>query len=456
MLKFLPFIFTLLSYFFLKLNGLGIRISDANIYWYNGYLLNQGKILYKEIPFANFPLFAYISSFYNMITGGSLKLFFLTPTIEVIIIANLIFYITYHSRKKYFEAYLASILYLFSFIILSTSDHQTGVFSASLFAVLSYLFLQKKHFGFSAFFLALTFLTKAYFLPVVLASFFFISYEKIKLKEKITFYLVFSFAVLILLLPSLFQAPSQFLGNIFGFSLTRPQGLSKSGIAWFFMLHDFILFILLVFNIANIRRNIFFGILSLGGILFFFLYKDVYYLYLNFLVPFICLSLPEFLFFIRKKVKIQTAVIPIIIGVFLLYNIVLYISSFQGLQRIEKIDEIVKIIKKENPSYLYGPNTIIPALLYLTNTPPLEGIFDAHPYFFREKKYDKKILTDKALSSKTIIVTNGIYYPAQIDEKILDDEIIDKDRVKKSCNIIGSFPIYAEGITNRINIFKCY
>lgn len=152
----------------------------------------------------------------------------------------------------------------------------------------------------------------------------------------------------------------------------------------------------------------------------------------------------------------QKLVIPTIIFIFLTFNFFIYFSSYKNLQKINDIDAIVSLIKKGKPSYLYGVNDITPALLILTKIPPLGGVNDAHEYFFTKDVYDKKVLTQKAILSKTIIISHGANYPeVNVKQNILD-EIFDKEKIYKACKIILSVPVQAEGVANRINFFKCY
>lgn len=131
--------------------------------------------------------------------------------------------------------------------------------------------------------------------------------------------------------------------------------------------------------------------------------------------------------------------------------------GFRNLQKIEQINVIVENILKEKPVFLYGANDITPALLYLTKITPLENVFDANPIAFRKKIFDKEFLTQKAILQKTIIITHGAYYPqADIQEKILDDDILNKKIIEKSCRFLSSFPVQTEGVANQINLFKCY
>lgn len=454
MKKIIPLLLLIFFFLAIKIANNGVRLSDTNIYFNIAYQIFQGKVLYKDIFFSNFPFFSYISSFYYIITGKNIQLFYFTSTIEIAIITIFIYLIVYKKTKDYIASIMSSLLYIFSFMVLSTSDHQTGIFTASLFAVLSLYFLKEKPL-LSGILIASSFLTKAYLLPIVLSFYGYLIIKKGK-EKIIKFSVGFVLASILILLPFLLLVPKELFSDIFGFSLTRPAGLSKINILWFFITKDFPLFILLIFNLFNIKKNILFGLISISSIIFFFSYQDIYYLYLNFLTPFLCISFYELYSSMRKNLNIQNMVIPTVIFAFLLYNLFTYLSAYKNLGRIQEIDKIIKIIIKEKPNYLYGVNDITPALIVLANIPALENVNDAHEYFFTRKIYDKELLTNKAVKSKTIIITHGADYPQYNLKQDVLDNIFVKEIIYKNCKNILSVPVLSEGDTNRINLFKCY
>lgn len=455
MKRIIPLVFLISFFLIIKIVNNSVRLSDTNIYFNIAYQIFQGKLLYRDIFFSNFPFFSYVSSFYYLLSGKNIDFFYLTSAIEVSVITAFIYLIVYKKTKDYIASIISSLLYIFSFMVLSTSDHQTGVFTASLFAVLSYYFLQEKKMFLSGIFIAISFLTKAYFLPILVSLYAYLAIKR-EWKKSLKFSIGLAAAGLIILLPFLIQAPKDFFSDIFGFSLSRPIGLSKINIMWFFLTRDLPLFVLLLFNIVNIRRNILFGLISISSIIFFLGYQDIYYLYLNFLTPFLCISFYELYYFLKNKLNLQRMVIPTIILVFLLYNLIIYLSAYRNLGKFPEINKVIEIILEEKPHYLYGVNDITPALLAITNIPALENVHDAHEYFFTKDIYDKKLLTDKAIKSKTIVIAHGADYPQYNIKQDITDNIFVKDSIYKFCKIILSVPVQAEGDANRINLFKCY
>ncbi len=453
--KIIPFFLFVLLFFLIKLSTFGIRLSDSNIYWYTGYELLQGNMLYRDIFFTNFPLFAYISAFYVFLLQGNLNLFFLTPALEAIITGTLISGYTLYKTRQYIPATLSGVVYLFSFLVLSTTDHQTGVFIASLCAVLAFILFDTKRYIFAGVFLGLTLMIKAYFLPVAFAFFVALLLQK-KIKPFLFLSISMLATILVVLTPSLLFARNDFLTDVFAYSLTRGAGIPKWDIGQFFIFHDILLFLLLVWSIFLIRKQLFFGLAALFGITFFFAYQDIYYLYLNFAVPFLALSYASLHTSIHRKIPIQSGIVPTLILFFVCINLFSYFSGFHTLQRVEHIEDLKKSIQKAEPSFLYGPNDITPALAYLTNTPLLNNIVDTNTNIFRKGFLNASTLTTDALQKKTVIITHGAFYPQYNVQEFVLDEIVDKHKILKECELLDSVPIQAEGVTNRINVFSCY
>lgn len=460
MKKYWPYLLLALLFLLLKLASLGIRLSDTNIYFYTGYQLLQGKILYKDVFFTNFPLFPYISSLYALITGGSLIAYYFTAAVEAVITGFFIYLIVLKQYKNSLLSLLCAALYLCSFMLLSTTDHQSGVFIASLFAITSYYFYTEKKFLLTGIFIGVSLMTKAYFLPIFLTYVSIIIWDlkekKLKRGEVGKFLGGFLGSVGVIMLPTLVFAPRDFIRDVFEYSLTRSEGIPKFRIFWFFITHDILISASLIYSIIMIRAHRFFGILSLLGLAFFFLYKDVYYLYLNFLLPFMSLAFANLYIALEKRLTVQTMVLPTIVGIMLMINLFIYLNGYQSLQRIQNLQQLTDTINTINPPYLYGGNGVTPALAYLTKTPLVNPSIDMNSNIFRKGFLSAEKLTDEALVKNAMFVGEGIDYPEFNAYQPITDEIIDiKQLEKKQCTLVKAVPIKTEGYQNRINLISC-
>ncbi|KKQ01531.1 MAG: hypothetical protein US11_C0007G0024 [Candidatus Roizmanbacteria bacterium GW2011_GWA2_36_23] len=444
-----PFVFLAI-----KLSQLGIRISDTNVYFYTAYEILKGKILYKDIFFTNFPLFPYVSSFYLMLSKGNINWYYATAVLEVVLSSMLIANIVYKKSKKIYLSLLSQVFYLFSFIILTTSDHQSGVFLASLLSLIAYEFYDKKRFIISGIFLGLMIMVKAYYFPIAAAFFL---HLLLKQKNKIP---SFSLGVIISILATLAffisVAGEKLVADVFHYSLFRSQGISKGRIFSFFILNDPLLFLAFCYSFFQWRKNLLLVIIGLFSFILLIFYQDIYYLYLNLLVPFLVFSFSDAMIKFEDNLKQGRLFIVGTICLFILVGFTKYMSSYANLQKIEQIEKLVKIIKKESPDFIYGSMGIAPALAYLSDTPLLEGVIDTNDNLFYKGVLNAKHMTRAVFRHKTMVVSTGSYYPGQGVDQQLSEAIFDKELIENGCDMVESLAVKAEGIINRINLFKCY
>lgn len=451
----IPFFVGAGVYLVFKLLTLSIRLSDSNIYFVTASHLAHGSLLYRDIFFTNFPLHPYISVIYYFLLGGSLKWYFFTPALEASVVAILIYIVVLSRTKSYLVSTLSGFVYLFSVLLLITTDHQTGVFLASIFAVLSYFFNMRKQYVLVGVMCALMLLVKAYFLPVALT---YVAYFLLhrQFRELLRFCLGGVGVGLVALLPFLLFARQEILSQIFGYSLTRSAGIPKAEVARFFLFRDFLIVAILVFNAFCIRKRLFWGLFSIFALLFFVFYQDTYYLYLNYTLPFAALSFSYLYKYLERVLHAQKFVLPTFLGLFFLWNMHVAYSGFATLGSINQIEEIVELVKSVSPEYVYGNNDIAPAVSYLSGVPQLGGIVDTNENMFRNGVLDANRITEDIFSNKTILVLHSAYYPQLGIENDSFSEILDGEQVKNKCVLLKRFPVHAEGVTNAVAVFRCY
>lgn len=453
MYKYLPFILVSIVFLLIKISGFGIRLSDTNIYFYTAYLLTQGNFLYKDIFFTNFPLLPYVSVLYYYLFSGNLSLYTFSATGEVILVSFLIYLIVYKKHVSVFLSTISSAVYFFSFIVLSTSDHQSGVFLASLMGVIGYYFFEYKQYFSSGIFFGLSLLTKAYFLPLFLAGAMTLLIRK---RERLGMFLLGGIiAACVILLPSLLFAAEDMYSNIVQYSLTRSQGISKLNILRFFVIHDMLLFFVFLYTIFKIQKHVFFGMLSFFGLVFIIFYKDIYYLYLNFITPFLAIAFSDLYLSFHKRFSIQKYIAPTILVVIFILNIYTYLSQFQSLQKLKNQDDIVNFLLIQPEMILYGTNDITPALAYLSDKKLLKNIVDTNENIYRKGYLHASLMTRDAVNQNSLLISKGVYYPQFNIYEPLTSEIFDKKFILKTCSVIQSYPIQTEGIENQLNIWRC-
>jgi hypothetical protein len=208
-----PILFGLLivAFLLLKLPLSQISLSDTNVYISMADHILHGKLLYKDMFLTNLPFFPYLSVLYLSLTRFHLAFFYSTVLVEAILTAILIYLsISIHKGPRS-TPLIAAASYLFSMVVLATTDHQTGIFFASLMAMTAYYAYHKKKYSGAGIALGLMFVTKGYMLPVIIAFF---AYDVYQRKHKSWNLIIPTvITVFVVLLPSLLFASSAIVSN---------------------------------------------------------------------------------------------------------------------------------------------------------------------------------------------------------------------------------------------------
>lgn len=277
-----------------------------------------------------FHFFQYVSLLYGIFTNWNLHAFYATPILEICVTAFFIFLCAQKVSKNPYHIAATVILYLFSFTIMATSDHQTGVFSASLFAVIGYYFALQKKPILSGVFFDYPFSQKAYFIPIPLAFILALFFEN----KKELYKTLFGFLTTTTVIFAFFFLLSggAIISDIFLYSLIREQGLSKFGIFRFFIFKEIILSILFFINFSRIgKKEVFLDFFHLFRFSFFYFIEIFIFYILIFLYLFWL-----FLQYIGSKIFSQKR----------LANSILYNCSFFQLLVLIPISPPIKTSKQ--------------------------------------------------------------------------------------------------------------
>ena len=158
---FLIFLGVILLFLIINISQIGFKFSDENIYFYMGKLILQGQLPYQDFFFASPPLQIIIIAGFLTLFGSKIILLKLLP-IFASIISSIFIFIILKKRFSSLHGLLASTLYLFSFVVLTTTDHSTGIHLATMFLVIGcYLIYEKKYF-LAGILVSLSLLTRLY------------------------------------------------------------------------------------------------------------------------------------------------------------------------------------------------------------------------------------------------------------------------------------------------------
>lgn len=464
-----------------KLSNFDFRFGDGNAYVYMAQEILNGKLPYRDFFLADPPVFVFILTIFKFIFGKTLLLFQALPIIAESIIAFLIYLLLKKLSNPY--SFLAPALYLFSFSILATSNFFTGVQFVVLFIVSAILLYEYGKHTASGIFWALACLVKLYAFPAF-AGFFAYTFLKevfskntnagasspIGLLRRILnantkkILIGFLITIFIVILPFILLSYKNFFDYTFFHHLRRPMGISKLETLSLYASKEWMILILGFIGFFFVKRKAI--IVSFAfSLIFLLVFKDLYYLYLNILLPFLIISI----FYLIEKIsdfkngKNKLAVLTF----FALYlafsaqSILIYSKEYKNQGRFPNVKEIAEYIKTlPEGMELYGGHEIAPLIAILSDRKLFGNIIDTNTQVFSAKTISIKDISEKATEKGIYLLAKTQDYP---EYEIYDfgfEGFFDKDVFKNYCVEEKSFPVFYDMSSEntsmkKIGIYLC-
>ncbi len=415
-----------------KLTSLEYRFGDQNAYFYMARAILEGNIPYRDFILADPPLLVYLLSITKKIIGDNVLLFSALPPLFDVL-SSFILYI-YLTRKKISFSFLAPAIYLFSFLILSTSDYVTGLHLVLFLINLALLYEKKPKVA--GIFWGLATLIKLYSIPGFMI-FFIWSFKNKNRKYFLKLLISYCLTGLAVMLPFLLISPEHVIDQIIVHQFNRPAGIAKLNVFYFFFIQDFPL---IIFGVTGLiwKKNWQILILFLSWILFYLIFKDLYYVYLGILTPWLTIGLINFLEALKNKWHINNMGHKLSISLILLI-FMSHLPALHFYQTKIKLDgkfiqakEVSQFVNNLEPALpLYGSHEVAPLIALLTNKPLFNNYLDTNAQIFASGALDKKKVSLETVESGIYLLTKVTNLPinAKLDsghEGYFDSEIFEK------------------------------
>ena len=449
---------TLGLFLYIKLGNLSLRFGDGNAYIYMARAINDGLVPYKDFFLADPPVFPYFLSLVRLFVGNHLIIFQLIPLLLEIGSALLIY--LYLRNKGLNWAPVAPLIYLFSFTILSTSDFLTGLQLVNFFIILAIFSYEKKWPGVSGVFWALAVLTKLYAAPALLGFliYLYIQHDKIQLKKVIIAGFITSFMVMG---PLIIISATKIINFIIIHQFNRSNGLNKIDVVFFYFKKEWLFLVLACAGSYIIRKS--YLVYSAGlTILFFLFFKDIYYLYLGSLMPYLVIAM------IYLLEKISSYTMPakltnnwlrgliVIYAIFLISSLNDYAKNFAILGRFTNLQEIAQFVSKlPNDKKLYGSHEVAPLVALASNKELLNNYIDTNGQTFVSGANDRDFLSNALVNQGGYLIGRIMHYPDLGIYDIGTSSYFSTDIFKIHCLRIKDFPSTGNESDNQIVIYQC-
>ncbi len=427
--------------------------GDENVYFYMTHAILSGSIPYKDFFLADPPFFIYLLSGFKFLFGSNIILFKALPIVFDSFSAILVYLILKKRENKF--AFLGPILYLFSFTVLSTSDYVTGAeVMISLILLALYTEENKKHFW-SGVFWALACLSKLYAGPALIGVLIYKIYQKefIELKQIIIGGLI---TTLIVLIPFIILAPKELFYDLIIHQFKRPVGINKWNVIGFFVSFEW--FILSAGMIgAFITSKKVWGLSFLFSLIFFLLYRDLYYLYLHLLWPLVVLLAIEFVSFLNKKSEDLSWGFIILYIFIAIYPLSVYIGNTSQEGVFSNPQEIVGVLQTAPDNFpIYGTQEVAPLVALLSGREIFENKIDTNTQNFASGTHNKNEISKNAIENGVYLVARVGEYPEQNIHDTGFELYFDINVFKSACTKYKSFERKSSNdYLNEIAIYRC-
>ena len=421
---------------------------------YMGNLVLEGFVPYRDFFLANPPFQIYFMALGQIFVGENFLLLKLIPLFATI---GSSFFIYGFMKRKFgdFQALTASILFLFSFLILITTDYSTGIHLTLFFTLGAIYFTGEERAFLSGVFGSLALLTRIYAIfPLTGIGVYYLIYRREK-------FLSFSAGTLSIFFPVslIFQIMSHgaYLNQIFFFRLNLVSGigLSKLKIITFFILRDLTLVLGTLFYIIFCKkRREMLIILATGlSLIFYTVYSDVYYLYLGLIIGFLAMFTTRFFFLFKETIHFKK-ILTLFLIILVVTNSYSYVENYGDKSEIVFVKDLVQFVKEnsyENQT-IYGSFEIAPLISLLSNRRLVGDMADTNPKNVLTNIITINDIEEKISGVKFIIVKANILPGGGITGF---DASTPLEYINTHCTVSKVYSVEKDYSNNAVLVFDC-
>ncbi|OGE88035.1 MAG: hypothetical protein A2760_01195 [Candidatus Doudnabacteria bacterium RIFCSPHIGHO2_01_FULL_50_67] len=440
-----------LAFLIYKLSNLAWRFGDGNAYLYMVDQFLHGHWPYRDFFLADPPFFVLFLSLVRTIFGTHWLWYQTIPVILQIINAVLLWRLLKPTNHL---AFLAPVLYLFSFTVLATSDFSTGVQLVVLFALLGDFLYQARHPFWSGVFWSLAALTKLYALPALLGWLLYLI-----LAKKFSWHFIWGLAAsgTIVMLPFLLMSPRGLIDSIILHQLHRTSGLNSWAVWRFFLSHEWAFWLAGLAGVFYKSGREYFWPLAFS-VIFFLFFRDLYYLYLSFLFPYLVLLSVGFAARAVQSPEVRPLALVALLAlvVNLLFGFYQYQTTVLLSGRFLNVQEIGSFLQAQTAhSQIYGSHELAPAVALLSGKKLFGNYIDTNAQVFSAGTLDLETVSRQAATEGIYLLARISDYPEYGINQTGFEGYFSRAVFVEFCQPLKLFPSTSNETDNYIGIYDC-
>ncbi len=445
----------------IKIPQIDYRYGDENIYFFMGKLITEGQFPYRDFFFASPPLQLVFTALFVALFGfHALTMKFLS----LLTVAGSAFFLYVILKKNKSEAagVCAAVLYLFSFVALTTSDYVSGVQLVVFFTLGAFTLIAYEKPGWAGIAAALALFTRFYAAPLIGIVGLYAIARKQKMWRRFFTSLCLLFIGGNLLLYGALGA--QYEQSVVLYHLQKFEELDKQSVLDFFVRWDWMLAAASALSLGVVRfKQLALPLAGLAaGGLFLYVYKDIYYLYFNLIIPFLALLGGMFLanLFHTKpfsRIARQSSLfIALFLFVYIGYGTWHYMRDHAGAARIDYFEELVQYVRGHSDprDSLYGSFEVTPLVAGFTERVIAGNFIDTNNKTFSTGMAALDEREEALLKEKVRYIFTKVLVDAQGNLVELG-RFISRGFLQRHCAIVKSFPIQKDYYSNLLLVWEC-
>ncbi|OGN19846.1 MAG: hypothetical protein A3F25_02415 [Candidatus Yanofskybacteria bacterium RIFCSPHIGHO2_12_FULL_45_19b] len=438
----------------LKIVQLSFRFGDGNAYLYMADRLLSGQLPYRDYFLADPPLFILFLAVWRLLIGTHWLWFGLLPAILEAGSAWLIYWLL--KRWNNPLAWLAPASYLFSFTILSTSDYLTGVQLVVFGVLLATFLLEKEQPLLSGIVIALALLVKLYAVCALLGLAIYLIREK-QWHNLRRWLIGMASTGLLIMGPFLFLGAKTIFKDIVVHQLNRPAGNGRLPAWSFFWLKEWWLLIIGASGLLIKRKSII--IWSFGATLIFFMvFRDLYYLYLNNIFVYLVMGALILVGMAwsrggtYKNLAITISVLTLALNLSALID---YQKNLLPQGRFFSATAVAEYVVTLPARPLYGSHEVAPLIALLSGRYLLSGYIDTNTQVFASGAQDLERVSQAVAQTGVYMLSRITDHPELEIAPTGYEGYFSKTVFDRDCQLIKAFPNFVNESYNQVGVFAC-
>lgn len=432
------------------------RLSDGYFYLYAAWDLASGQVPYADFFFAH-PLGQLIALLPFVALSGPLGTVTLHLADAAQVCIALLLFMAFRGEYGRWIALAGSVFYLFSFTVLATSDHLTGVHLTTLLLVISWLLARADRPALAGTAAALACLVRFYAFPVAagLAAGIWLERRTGVRRALVAFGVVLFFGLLL----HVTLAPSAFFGQAVLYHVAKSAGLSKFEVFLFFLKREWFLLLLGVPGMVILARAGRPSVLLPAAcfLLALLLFPDVYFLYLVPLVPWLiagaCASFERILE--RGAGRPRDALVLLaVLSLFL--GMRAYFGDQRSADSVPLLSAVARTVQAQSSpaETLYGNSEVTPLVALLAGRRIAGGFADTNEKIFLTGLADPEQRA-QVLAQLGVRFIVTLAFIGQDGRVAGADRVVPEEYLRSRCVVAGSVPVIRSAAGNALMLWDC-